>query len=42
MPDNVKLVEFHTTHRERALRWFIIWSELHKNPTVDEIKKEFV
>jgi len=41
-PDNVKLIEFQTTPKERALRWFIKWLELHQNPTINDVKREFV
>jgi len=42
MQNNVKVIEFHTNLRERALRWFIKWADLNQNPTVDDIKKRFV
>lgn len=40
--DATKLIEFHTTLRERALRWFIKWSSLQQNPTIDEFWQEFI
>ena len=41
-PEVVKLIEFQTTLRERALCWFIKWSEAHPNPAIDDVKREFV
>ena len=35
-------LEYQTTLRERALRWFIKWSEAHQNPLIDNVKEEFV
>ena len=42
MPDAGKIIEFQTTLRERALRWFINWSEAHPNPIIADIKRDFV
>lgn len=41
-PKAVKLIEFQTNIRERALRWFIKWSEACPIPVIDDVKKEFV
>lgn len=41
-PDDVKLIEFQTTLRKRELIWFIKWPEIHQNPIVDDVKREFV
>ena len=40
-PDAEKLIEFQTTLRERALRWFIKWSEAHPNPVIVDVKRDF-
>lgn len=40
-PDAGKLIEFQTTLRERALRWFIKWSEAHLNLVIVDIKWDF-
>ena len=40
--DAGKLIEFQTTLRERALRWFIKWSEAHPNPVIVDVKWDFV
>ena len=40
-PDAGKLIEFQTTLRERALRWFIKWSEAHSNPAIADVKQDF-
>ena len=40
--DAGKLIEFQTTLRERALRWFIKWSEAHPNPIIADVKRDFV
>jgi len=42
MPDNMKLIKFLEILREQVLWWFIKWAELHQNPTIDEIKRNFV
>ena len=41
-PDAGKLIEFQTMLRERALRWFIKWSEAHPNPVIADVKRDFV
>ena len=41
-PDARKLIEFQTTLRERALRWFIKWSKAHPNPVIADVKWDFV
>ena len=37
-----KLIEFQTTLRERALRWFIKWSEAHPNPEMAVVKRDLI
>ena len=41
-PDAGKLIEFQTTLRERALQWFIKWSEAHPNLIIADVKRDFV
>ena len=41
-PEVGKLIEFQTTLRERALRWFVKWSEAHQNPAIDDVRREFI
>ena len=40
-PDVGKLIEFQTTLRERALRWFIKWSKAHPNQVIADVKRDF-
>lgn len=42
MTNNMKLIIFQTSLRGQALWWFIKWSELHQNLTLDQIKRNFV
>lgn len=39
MLDATELIEFQIALRDRALIWFIKWSTLHQNPTLDEVKQ---
>ena len=41
-PDAGKMIEFQATHRDRALHWFIKWSEAHQNLAIADVKRRFV
>jgi hypothetical protein len=41
-PDATKLIEFQTTLRDRALRWFIKWIDANPNAGIDQVKQEFI
>ena len=41
-PNFGKLIEFQTTLRERAIRWFMKWSKIHQNPAIIDVKRDFI